>query len=470
MAINSLHFIKSITVEPAIFLYTAVYVIMQQTFMNLLLQKKCRFNSTLEPNLDTNCDDEKNGVLFVTEVNSLTRLVMFLFCGVFGILAMSWSDIAGRRRRPLFLLPLIGLIFQALTGCLHSFYWHWAPLSAAWTTTLFEMISGSLVLITLVSQTYLCDVTDLETRTMRMGFLTASRTLGDLIGYGSAGYILHGVGFFYTFVLCFVLSLLTLVLGLIFVKDVSINVDKKLHVLQFFNLTRVVDSFRVVFNKNLANKRIIVSILCAIFALVYFTMQGEYSILYLFLRLKFHWKERDYSLYIVYRQIGIVVGSLFCSIVLSKILKMHDGLIGVFAGVWDTIAVIGYLLATQEWHIYLVPLFDIFHGTVLSVSISFFSKFYKDDEFGHLNSVLAVFGLAMPACFPAYNAIFQRTVDVFPSAYFLLSIVLDIGIVILYWATYKLSTKMIQPKSPTIKEEMTTNTLMYCTKDTLARA
>lgn len=277
MATSLFRFIKSITVEPAVFLYIAVYVIMQSTSTNLLLQKKCHLNATSEPNLDTKCDpeDEKEGILFASEVNSLTRLVMFLFCGVLAIFAMSWSDVAGRRRRPLLILPVIGLIFQALSGCLHSYFWTWMPFYAALTNMLFEMISGSIVLVTLISQTYLCDVTDMESRTMRMGILTAFKTIGDLVGYGSAGYILHGVGFFYTYVVCFVLSVLTLALVLIFVKDISVYVEKKPRVWQLFNVTRVVDSFKVVFNKNLAGSRTIVSILCVIFVLVIFTTQGK---------------------------------------------------------------------------------------------------------------------------------------------------------------------------------------------------
>ncbi len=42
---------------------------------------------------------------------------------------------------------------------------------------------------------------------------------------------------------------------------------------------------------------------------------------------------------------------------MSKMLKIHDGLIGVFAGFWDTIAVIAYLCANQSWMLYFSKLF-----------------------------------------------------------------------------------------------------------------
>ncbi|XP_065210847.1 probable peptidoglycan muropeptide transporter SLC46 [Planococcus citri] len=451
---NFASFFKMITVEPTFLLYWAVYVIIDATNTNLLLQKKCRLSAISEPDLNTACDDEKKGVLFATEMNSFYRFLMLFICKFCAVFAVSWSDLAGRRRRPLILLPVIGQIIQAMFGCLHSYFWYWDPLTAMLSNIVIEMMTGGITLIIFGAQMYVCDVSSMESRTMRLGFLSATRTLADLLGYGGSGFILRSIGFFYTYLVCFTVSVISLILALALVKNISTPVDEKPRILDVFNVMKIVDSFKLIFKKSLGHKRMIVFVLLVIYTSVFFTTQGENGILYLFLRYKFHWDERKYSSYVFYRYIGVIMGSIFCSVVLSKILKVHDGIIGVFAGLFDTIAVLGYLFANQNWHLYIVPLFDIFHGTALSVSLSFMSKNYESHELGRLNSVIGIFGLIVPACHPIYNGIFEKTLDVFPSAFFLLSISLDTIVVFLYCVTYYVSRKLeIREKVITEEEE-----------------
>ncbi|XP_065210818.1 probable peptidoglycan muropeptide transporter SLC46 [Planococcus citri] len=451
---KSSQFVKCITVEPAFCLYTLVFVIVDTTYTNLLLQKACRLNCTSEPDLSTPCDDEKRGIILASEFNSFYRLGMFFLCTIYSMLALSWSDSAGRRRRSLFLLPIVGLIFQSLLGCLHSYFWTWLPLTGGLMNIAFEVMTGGIVVMTATSNTYICDVTNLKNRTMRLGFLSAARTFGDLVGFGSSGFILRSLGFFNTFLLCALLSSVCLVLALMFVNDISVPVDKKPHFCQMFNLIRIlVENTKVVYKKSLGQRRVVVSTLFVIYMLLFFTSQGEGSVQYLFLRYKFHWDERDYSSYVIYKYIGVIIGNIFCSAILSKMLEVHDGLIGVFAGSWDLLAALGYLLASQNWHLYIIPIFDIFHGAALTTSTAFYTKYYTSDEYGRLNSFLGIFGLMIPICYPTYHEIFQRTLDTFPSACFILSIILDVFVIILYCYSYFLSRKLPYQK-PKEKEEV----------------
>ncbi|XP_065210820.1 probable peptidoglycan muropeptide transporter SLC46 isoform X2 [Planococcus citri] len=346
-------FVNNTAVEVAYCLYTLISVIVNTTYTNLFLQKTCRLNCTSEPDLSTPCDDEKSGIMFASEFNSFYRLGMFCLCTIFSMLALSWSDLAGRRRRPLILLPILGLIFQSALGCFHTYFWSWRPITGALLNIAFEVITGGIPLMTLASHTYICDVTNLKNRTMKLGFLAISRTLGDFIGFGSSGFILRSLGFFYTFLLYVLLSSVTLAFAAIFIADTSVPVRKKPHLCQVLSVMQVVDSIKTVFKKSLGRNRIVVSMLLVISSLVFFTTQGENSVQYLFLRYKFHWDERDYSSYVIYRYVGVIIGNIFCSVILSKILEVHDGLIGMFAGSWDLLAALGYLLASQNWHLYI---------------------------------------------------------------------------------------------------------------------
>lgn len=46
-------------------------------------------------------------------------------------------------------------------------------------------------------------------------------------------------------------------------------------------------------------------------------------------------------------------GLLISSLIFNKLLKLHDCVIGAFASFWDTMAVLGYFLATKNWQLYL---------------------------------------------------------------------------------------------------------------------
>ncbi|XP_065210836.1 proton-coupled folate transporter-like [Planococcus citri] len=444
---NVSRFVKNVTVEPAVLLSMAAFVVVELTGVNLLIQKKCRFNATSEPDLSTPCDDEKQGIVFASGIMSYLRFIMYFLILLYAALAMSWSDGAGRCRKPLIMLPMLGLMGQSLCGCLHSYFWTWDPFKSALWNVIIEVACGGIILMIVASQAHLCDVSDVASRTMRLGLFSATKTAGDLAGFGSAGFVLRKFGFFYTYLICFVLSTVALVLAWVFVEDASVHVERKAHFCRVFNVMRIVDSFKIVFKKSLKSRRIIIVMLIGINVLVYFSVQGENSVQYLFLRHKFHWNEQDYSLYVIYRYIGVIIGNVFCSIVLSKLLKLHDAVIGALAGVWDTVAAVGYLFANQNWHLFVVPLFDVFHGAVLSVMMSFFSKFYEINELGRLSSVLLISSLVVPSCYPAYNIIFLKTLDFFPSAYFMLSIVINVMILLLYLSSYFLNKKLNKQES-----------------------
>ncbi|XP_065210850.1 probable peptidoglycan muropeptide transporter SLC46 [Planococcus citri] len=428
--------VKHITIEPVYFFHYTTYILLDLINTNLYLQKACRFNATTEPDLSTPCDNEKQGVLFASKINSNYRYVMFTVCILYTMLATCWSDESGRRRRPLIFLPIFGQILQSINGCVHSYFWYWTPLSAAISDMIFEMSVGGISLMIIAVQIYVCDMSNTENRTMRLGLLWGVKTLCMPVGNGSAGFLLRTIGFFYSYFVCLVLSAISLLLVVILVKDISVVPAEKPSFLQLFNPIRIVHSFKVVFKKTLGSKRSLVLLLLIAYVAVYFTFQGEKTVFYLFIRYKFHWDEKQFSLYLVYRNIVVVSGTLFCSFILSKWLKIHDGLIGAFAGMWDIVAVIAYLLADRDWQLYVAALFDLFHGTALSVSVSFLSKFYQGDEFGRLNAALSLFALAIPFSHPAYNIVFQKTIDYFPSAFFFISLFINVMVFVLYCVSY----------------------------------
>ncbi|XP_065203570.1 tetracycline resistance protein, class C-like [Planococcus citri] len=446
---------RIITIEPSYFLFIIVLEWLKEIDANLWLQKTCRLDHLIEPDLNTQCDDEKKGLLYVTEVNSKYGSVASFLSVIIAMFAAIWSDEAGRRRRPLIFISLFGIFLRALSGCLNSYFWHWNPSIAVASWVTIYSTTGGIAMMLIISQTYLCDISDAEDRTMRLVLSTAVRAVGTIAGKGGFGFVLRWVGFLYFYALCLLLSVISLILAVILIRDTSVPVEKKVRFGQMFSLRRVllIDSFKVTFSRKLAGKRTIIVLLLVANVAINCTSVGELSVLYVYLRRRFQWDERMYSKYVFFKFSASTLGALFCSFVLSKRLKIHDGLIGILATVCDTMAITGLLFAFENWQLYTIPVMDMFHGTVYTVSISFMSKYYDKSELGRLNAVNGAFMLLVPFSYYMYNKVLQITFDVLPSAFCLLSIVLNVTIFLCFVGSYFLSKKFASSKPVTKEEE-----------------
>lgn len=224
---NANKFIENITVEPALFFYFLAHVLVDIIDTNLYLQKSCRFNATEEPNLDTPCDDEKQGVLFVSSLNANYRYIEMSSMLILVTLLMCWSDDAGKKRKVLIILPIIGIIAQSINGILQSYFWYWAPLPAALTDMVLQVISGGFLMMMFSTQLYVCDISSVQDRTMRVGILLALKTICMPIGNGMSGFLIRSIGFLNSFSLCLILATASLASAVLGTRQRYISTDRK---------------------------------------------------------------------------------------------------------------------------------------------------------------------------------------------------------------------------------------------------
>lgn len=273
---------RGITIEPAFFIYYTTYVLLELVNTNLYLQKPCRHNATSEPDLSTKCDDEKAGITFVANINTYIKTPVVLVMLLYVIFGSYWSDESGRRRRPLIFLPIIGQILQCIYGLFQSYFWSWSALSAASVDLFIQCVFGGHLLLLIIAHVYVCDMSSLNDRTMRIGILTALKVICLPIGNGTSGYLLHAVGFFYSYFICLILTLVALVLAIVFVHDTSYPCEKKMTVLDAITPKAITESLKVLFKKSLGEKRKIVYVLLCIHVLVWFSSEGELIIMMIF--------------------------------------------------------------------------------------------------------------------------------------------------------------------------------------------
>lgn len=265
---------KLISVEPVLFFIILSHNVTEFLNTNLYLQKACRINATIEPSLDTPCDNEKRGVLFVSSVYSTFQFASLTLTMLFTLFATMYSDIAGRKRKRFLMLPIFGMLLQNVSACLQAYFWQWPPLIGVILDVILLNMAGGFMCAISFAKIYICDISDRENRVFRMTILTAVRTISYPLSKGMAGYLMHVLGFFYSYIVCAILLLVALILALLLVKDLSQPADYGIG--DIFSLKQIIESFKIIlWTAKSVRHRIAVFLLLFIGAMVYLSFSGS---------------------------------------------------------------------------------------------------------------------------------------------------------------------------------------------------
>lgn len=268
--------LKFMSVEPAMFLSMIACTMLDFGNTNIYLQKACRINATIEPDLSTPCDDKERGVIFVANVNTYVRSATMFLIYLTVALYASWSDRAGRKRKFFLMITIIGLVLESALQFINSYYWTLPPMFAAGTAAVVHVIFGHPhASMSAFGFMYLCDVVELQNRTMRLGIFTSVKVLGMLVGKGASGFLLRAIGFCRYYAVCFCVSMVATIFGYFFIKDISIPVEKKVSPWSVFNVCHLVKSFKVIFGNRSTKHRIATIVLILNFTLLLFIHEGN---------------------------------------------------------------------------------------------------------------------------------------------------------------------------------------------------
>lgn len=330
-----------VTVEPTYALYSLVETLSKYLYQNLLVQKFCRGHLVAEPDLYTSCADEKSALEFVAFANSWFLTLAMFATVVYTMMALSWSEKAGKRRKPLLYLPLVGMLLECGFAALQSYYWHWPVSITLILYVLVQVFFGGRVCFAQTVYLYLTDITNKTNRTARYGVIIAIRYFCLPIAYGISGLLMKSIGFFYSFFLCFVLTIIAILFSLVLIRDVSVPVKEKLTFWHMINPMNCVESVKVMCKKRPQNKTAIILMLLLSYMLFSFTNEGsfifksernffsyiksiigyflffvflfftgELSVIFLYFRARFQWDERYIGFYLAYKLFGMCVGKV----------------------------------------------------------------------------------------------------------------------------------------------------------------
>ncbi|XP_027847466.2 proton-coupled folate transporter-like [Aphis gossypii] len=449
----------AVTLEPMLFLYFVANVLSNNVGTNMLLHKGCNPNATAEPDLRASpeCMLENGAQHGVSSINVWKHIIQELVSLVFIMFAGPWSDLHGRRRRPLMFVPVIGQMTCDAFNLLSALFWgSVSPTVTGIAQSVIISVTGSQHCFFIGMFAYLADITDTSNRTMRIGFASAVLPLAATLGALSGGYLNVRLGFAAVFALNVCLNAVALCLGLLFIYDTSepYKTTGSLYKTTF-DPNIVVESCKTVFIKRDNNNRLILLLMILASPLTGAPFVGEIGLMYLYLRKQFGFKEINFSLFNAYTMGIMLFGSLFSLGILSRKLKMNDAMIGLIATTFDIATAVGFLTVTKFQYLLFVPPLELFRGAALALSGAIASKCVESHELGSMNSVrMAIENLSKSAILPLYSIVYNKTLETMPSAFFIISICLSLPLIGCFGTTYYLTRNQKEPVKPIQKNNL----------------
>lgn len=289
-------FTSSITVEPMVACYVMPSVLASLATQNLNLEKACRVNLAYSSevcdalavrNTSGYAEEEKAVQQLVagmqtwkTALQSGLPTILILFLG-------AWSDRTGLRK-PCMLLPIVGEFLTSISLIACTYWFYELPMEfAGLSEALWPAVTGGWFTMFMAVFSYIADITSLESRTLRIGFVNVFLSLGVPVGMALSGILYMQIGFYGVFAISTVCYVLSFIYGLVVIKEAprpALVQDKKDHekksvcasALHFFSLKHISETFKVAFKKGENNRQKRVAVLMIVVMVIVGPMYGEY--------------------------------------------------------------------------------------------------------------------------------------------------------------------------------------------------
>lgn len=212
---------RHISVEPVVFLYFITMMFSVNLGTNLLLYKACDPTGAITERVGSKCANETEAQHVVAPINGWKILVQQMVPILLAMVAGTWSDRNGRRRRPLIVLPIVGQVLSDSVSLYCAVQWSVSPMmTAAWQAITIAFSGGPPMLFNGVNS-YVADTTTEEWRTVKFGTVGGIIALGGILGMLIYGYIVINLGFVTAYVMAVCLGLITLILAFVLIDDVA---------------------------------------------------------------------------------------------------------------------------------------------------------------------------------------------------------------------------------------------------------
>ncbi|XP_053674165.1 proton-coupled folate transporter-like [Anopheles nili] len=418
-----------ISFEPALLLFCFAMSVSEVVLANHIILQTCiveGFDSGDCQLLSTNSNSSQRAVIetqvqpLAANVTMVIVIIKSVVPALSALLLGAWSDRYGRK--PTMLIAGVGVLCSFLLLTMLAFLSMRFPVTPWFYPAAYLPFSllGGMTVITAAAFSYLSDVTNEQTRTMRMGFMEASMMVGALLGFISSSYILEWLNVGATFLIATVLICLAIAYVFFFTEDsiiLSSNNSTGEKIRDLFSCDRVRELSGTLFLRRSGYVR---EILWAIVILTALTevAGGNGGIFYMFTRRKFAWDLKQFSYFQFTDVLIIILGNVLGIPILKQVLHCSDttvALISIASYIVDSL-IIGF--ANSGWVLYLAISITILKGTDGAALMTICSTILPAGDmakfFSMALSLTAVVPLLSAPMFTyIYNATIQSTPEIF---------------------------------------------------------
>lgn len=416
----------TVSVEPVLFLHNLASQIVWVASQDLLVEKACLVNYGYAKDVCedlTKHDEEQARVQDLVSDFLMYRSIFETSIKVIFVLYLgSWSDRTGRKV-PL-VISLLGLLGEAAVFLANALSPSWGVSMALLSSVPYSLSGGTHALL-MLAFAHLADTSGRRERTVRMGLLDAAYYLGSPVGMALVSPLLNAGGYTAAFGTAILTYCVSAAYVLLRIRQTGRQRELQNGPESACDLSHLSEAVAVTCRPR--HQRATTHILLLILAMLCDSMPvwGEGNVKYLFTQRALDWNHNQYSHWGTFSSLLSVAVLVVVVPVLSGVLGVPDGWMGVIGAVSRTAGSLCYTFVTSPSLAWLMWM-----GAVISsaknlapVSIrSLLSKLAGAQDVGKVYAVMATAESILPfAAAPMYNAVYTATNETRPATYNLLS-------------------------------------------------
>ncbi|XP_017080393.1 proton-coupled folate transporter [Drosophila eugracilis] len=440
------HVVKSISVEPTMFLYMFAFMITSVVEQNFFLYKSCRVNNNFTEEVCRNLNKaeyqefKEQSMLTNAWFLQWENISAHIFPIILALFLGSFSDRRGRKL-PL-LMGLVGKFIYSSMIVVNARMPTWPVQNIIYSATLPSALTGADVAIFASCFAYISDISTLQQRTIRVTILDVIYLSAMPLGVALGSHLFYNV-FDQSYADMFTVNASLLALAIIYtlfaLKWQTTSRQRSLRELgccgfwgDFFDKQHVKDSFVVLVKPRKGHRRSFLIILLISMALYTFQRdEGQY--LYMYTLGKFDWDVSAYSNFKTFKSSAYVIAMLLAVPLMNKVLGWRDSTI-IFIGTWaHSIARLFFYFATNTDLLYAGAVVCSLGPIVGPMIRAMTSKIVPTSERGKVFALLSVCDNAVPfisgVC---YSQLYRGTIKTnYGGNVFMLTIATQIAVFLL---------------------------------------
>ncbi|KAH8253724.1 hypothetical protein KR032_006630 [Drosophila birchii] len=185
-----------------------------------------------------------------------------------------------------------------------------------------------------------------------------------------------------------------------------------------FSVIHIRDMVSTCFKRREHHARAIIWLVTLAMFLSIFVFDGVMTVMYLFVREKFHWTVRDYTFFETVSHLVPMIGALIGFLILRKVFRLSVVTLALLAFFSEILNNMAKGFATMPWHMYLSVTLGVFRSISGPMCRTIVSNIVPPSDLGKIFSIKNVLQSFAPfVAAPLYTLIYKRSLTTYPGLF-----------------------------------------------------